>query len=49
MSETAANADAAMAGDGHRRWARVCHWIIAFSIITLFVSGVFIFAMHPRP
>lgn len=33
---------------GHRRWVRLTHWVIAFSILTLGVSGVFIFAVHPR-
>ena len=48
MSELAASSDAAVAVEGHRRWVRISHWIIAVSIITLFVSGVFIFAVHPR-
>ena len=48
MSEIAASSDAAVTGEGHRRWVRISHWIIAFSIITLFVSGIFILAVHPR-
>ena len=35
-------------GEGHRRWVRISHWLIAFSIITLGISGVFILAVHPR-
>ena len=35
-------------GEGHRRWVRISHWVIAFSIITLGISGVFILAVHPR-
>lgn len=48
MSEIAANNDAAVNGAGHRRWVRISHWVIALTIITLFVSGIFIFAVHPR-
>jgi len=38
----------ATAGEGHRRWVRVSHWVIAFCVITLGFSGVFILAVHPR-
>ena len=40
--------DAGTEGEGHRRWVRISHWIIALSIITLIFSGVFILAVHPR-
>lgn len=51
MSEATASApatDAIPIGEGHRRWVRISHWVIAISIITLVFSGVFIFAVHPR-
>lgn len=51
MSEaavSAAGAETVIGRDGHRRWVRISHWIIAASIVTLFVSGLFIFAVHPR-
>jgi Ni,Fe-hydrogenase I cytochrome b subunit len=43
-----AKSDAMTVGEGHRRWVRISHWMIALSIITLGVSGVFILAVHPR-
>ena len=48
MQEAAIEAGADTGGGGHRRWVRISHWVIAFSIITLGVSGVFILAVHPR-
>lgn len=33
---------------GHRTWVRVCHWVAAGSFLFLCVSGVYIFAVHPR-
>lgn len=51
MSEAAATSAAghpSVESEGHRRWVRISHWVIAFSIITLGVSGVFILAVHPR-
>jgi thiosulfate reductase cytochrome b subunit len=33
---------------GHAAWVRVCHWLMAFSLLTLFVSGYFILMVHPR-
>jgi len=51
MSEAAVSATGAgtvAEGEGHRRWVRISHWVIALSIITLGFSGVFIFAVHPR-
>ncbi len=32
----------------HRRWVRVCHWLIVASFTTLAVSGFFILMVHPR-
>jgi thiosulfate reductase cytochrome b subunit len=48
MQEAAVRAGADIGGNGHRRWVRISHWVIAFSIITLGMSGVFILAVHPR-
>lgn len=45
---SAAGAETVIGRDGHSRWVRISHWIIAASIVTLFVSGLFIFAVHPR-
>jgi len=33
---------------GHARWVRASHWIIAFSAITLMLSGFVILMAHPR-
>ena len=33
---------------GHAVWVRLCHWLIAFSVIALAVSGVVILMAHPR-
>jgi thiosulfate reductase cytochrome b subunit len=33
---------------GHSVWVRVTHWVIAFSALTLAVSGFFILMVHPR-
>ena len=48
MSVAATSSKSVIAGEGHRRWVRISHWVIAFSIITLGISGVFILAVHPR-
>ncbi len=32
----------------HRLWVRICHWLLAASVLTLFVTGVLILAVHPR-
>ena len=48
MSIVASSSEATASGEGHRRWVRISHWVIAFSIITLGISGVFILAVHPR-
>ena len=48
MQETDDVSDAGTGGEGHRRWVRISHWVIALSIITLGFSGVFILAVHPR-
>ena len=36
------------ADKGHRRWIRVCHWLVVAGFLTLAVSGVFILMVHPR-
>ena len=33
---------------GRAAWIRSCHWLAATGIIVLFVSGIFILAVHPR-
>jgi len=33
---------------GHALWVRLCHWLIAFSVIALAFSGVVILMAHPR-
>jgi thiosulfate reductase cytochrome b subunit len=33
---------------GHAAWVRLCHWLIAFSVIVLAFSGVVILMAHPR-
>ena len=33
---------------GHAPWVRLCHWIVALSVLTLAVSGVVILMAHPR-
>src|SRR4029077_20806868 len=33
---------------GHTRWVRICHWIMAVSVVTLAFSGFFILMAHPR-
>ena len=37
-----------MKAGGHRRWVRICHWLVAASFLTLAVSGFFILMVHPR-
>jgi thiosulfate reductase cytochrome b subunit len=34
--------------EGHLRWVRLSHWIIAASVLTLAVSGFVILMAHPR-
>jgi thiosulfate reductase cytochrome b subunit len=34
--------------EGHAVWVRLCHWLIASSVIVLGVSGVVILMAHPR-
>jgi thiosulfate reductase cytochrome b subunit len=33
---------------GHTRWIRICHWIMAASVLSLAFSGFFILMAHPR-
>jgi thiosulfate reductase cytochrome b subunit len=44
----AVTAPGELAKDGHRSWVRLCHWVVAGSFLFLCVSGVYIFAVHPR-
>lgn len=48
MKEDVVVSEATTDGEGHRRWVRISHWVIALSIVTLGISGVFILAVHPR-
>ena len=34
--------------EGHRAWVRICHWVVAISFLVMCVSGIYIFAVHPR-
>jgi len=36
------------ASDGHRRWVRICHWIVVAGFFTLAVSGILILMVYPR-
>jgi thiosulfate reductase cytochrome b subunit len=38
----------ALSRTGHTRWIRICHWIMAVSVLTLAFSGFFILMAHPR-
>ena len=33
---------------GHARWVRVCHWLLAASVLTLAFSGFVVLMAHPR-
>ena len=38
-----------MAGNrGHAVWVRMCHWVIAASVLTMAYSGIVILMAHPR-
>lgn len=45
---TAGVAPAKPRAAGHAVWVRLCHWTLAFAVITLAVSGVVILMAHPR-
>jgi thiosulfate reductase cytochrome b subunit len=32
----------------HALWVRACHWVLAFSVLTLAYSGFYILLVHPR-
>jgi len=32
----------------HTLWVRVCHWVLALSVLTLAYSGLYILMAHPR-
>lgn len=34
--------------EGHRRWIRICHWVVAAAFFILVVTGIFILMVHPR-
>jgi len=51
MSEPAvpsSSSESSAQSKGHRRWVRINHWIIVLGFFTLGITGVFIFAAHPR-
>ena len=51
MAEAAAGLDSLTslgAHQGHRRWIRIPHWIVAVAFVTLAVSGILILMVHPR-
>ena len=45
MAESATANDAKVT---HSVWVRICHWLLATFVLMLFVTGVFILAVHPR-
>lgn len=45
---SASNTEIPTMTDGHRRWVRICHWIIVVSFFTLAVTGFVILMAHPR-
>ena len=44
----AAAATESPAPQRHALWVRVCHWFLAFSVLTLAYSGFYILLAHPR-
>ncbi len=44
----AATAISAVPVEGHRLWARLCHWLLALSFLGLAFSGIVILMAHPR-
>jgi thiosulfate reductase cytochrome b subunit len=40
--------DLKAAASGHAGWVRICHWLIAASVLVLGVSGIVILMAHPR-
>jgi thiosulfate reductase cytochrome b subunit len=36
------------ASDGHRRWVRICHWVVVAGFFTLAFSGILILMVYPR-
>jgi thiosulfate reductase cytochrome b subunit len=44
----AATAVSAVPIEGHRLWARLCHWLLALGFLGLAFSGVVILMAHPR-
>jgi thiosulfate reductase cytochrome b subunit len=42
------NSETAAKARGHAVWVRLCHWLIAFSVIVLAGSGLVILMAHPR-
>jgi thiosulfate reductase cytochrome b subunit len=45
VAESAATSDAKVL---HSGWVRIFHWMLATVVLLLFVTGVFILAVHPR-
>ena len=45
---TEAEALSSESSEGHRLWARICHWMIALSFLALAFSGFVILMAHPR-
>ena len=48
MTEGPRATDRVESPQGHARWVRVAHWILAMSLLTLAVSGFLILMVHPR-
>jgi len=43
-----AKTPASVTPKGHAAWVRLCHWLIAGSVLTLAYSGIVILMAHPR-
>ncbi len=51
MAESALSAninESSARSEGHRRWVRICHWVVVLSFFTLAVTGFLILMVHPR-
>ena len=48
MAVAIAEAAVPQVGRRHAVWVRVSHWVLAISVLTLAVTGVFILMVHPR-
>ena len=47
-SKTMSSATESRTPQRHALWVRICHWVLALSVLTLAYSGFYIFLVHPR-